>query len=446
MTAFLFAGLSAQKFEKLGKTPPMGWNSWNRYHCDVSEKLIMAMADAMATNGMKDAGYAYIVIDDCWQVSRDENGNIVADKERFPNGMKYLADYVHSKGLKFGIYSSAGTVTCQRRPGGFGHEYQDALFYARSGVDFLKYDWCGSSTQDAKSSYTNMRDALYTAGRPILFSICEWGSSKPWEWAGNVGHMWRTTGDISDSWNSMIDIFDRQKDLARYAGPGKWNDPDMLEVGNGGMTTEEYRTHFSLWCMLAAPLIAGNDIQNMNEDTKSILLNKEMIAIDQDTLGRQATCYRDVNGYQIWVKALSNNEKAICLLNKTDEKKSVLVDFTLLASIRAGGRGFGPATPPPAGATIPGTGPAQASRPATAQGAPGGQTGQRAGTQSGQQIAPQGAGMPSGPGGFQRMPQLTLADYRIRDIWEHKDLTLKENSVYIDLPPHSVKVYRFIRK
>ncbi|HLN54964.1 MAG TPA: glycoside hydrolase family 27 protein [Bacteroidales bacterium] len=441
MTAFLFAGLSGQKFEKLGKTPPMGWNSWNRYHCDVSEKLIMAMADAMSTNGMKDAGYEYIVIDDCWQISRDENGNIVPDKDRFPNGMKYLADYVHSKGLKFGIYSSAGTVTCQRRPGGFGHEYQDALFYARSGVDFLKYDWCGSSSQDAKSSYTNMRDALYTAGRPILFSICEWGSSKPWEWAGTVGHMWRTTGDISDSWNSMIDIFDRQKELARYAGPGKWNDPDMLEVGNGGMTTEEYRTHFSLWCMLAAPLIAGNDIQNMSEDTKSILLNKEMIAIDQDTLGRQATCYRDINGYQIWVKGLSNNEKAICLVNKTDEKKSVLVDFSMLASIRTGGRfgGFGPGAPPPAGAGMPGAAAGQANRPA--QAVPG-----QAGQRTAGQPAAQGAGMPAGPAGFQRMPQLTLADYRIRDIWDHKDLTLKETSVYVDLPPHSVKVYRFVRK
>ncbi|HEX2968253.1 MAG TPA: glycoside hydrolase family 27 protein [Bacteroidales bacterium] len=429
--AIISAGTYSQKFEKLAKTPPMGWNSWNRYHCDVSEKLIMAMADAMAGNGMKEAGYEYIVIDDCWQVSRDENGNIVPDKERFPNGMKYLADYIHSKGLKFGIYSSAGTVTCQRRPGGFGHEYQDALFYARNGVDFLKYDWCGSSSQDAKSSYTNMRDALYTAGRPILFSICEWGSNKPWEWAGAVGHMWRTTGDISDSWNSMIDIFEKQKDLARYAGPGRWNDPDMLEVGNGGMTTEEYKTHFSLWCMLASPLIAGNDIQSMSEDTRSILLNKEMISIDQDTLGRQATCYRDANGYQIWVKALSNNEKAICLLNKTDEKKSVLVDFALLASVRTGGRfGFGPGMPPP-----PATG---TGMPAPPQGvAP-------AAPQGGAPAVPQGAVMSAG--GFQRMPQMKLEDYRIRDVWEHKDVPLKETSMYVDLPPHSVKVYRFVRK
>jgi alpha-galactosidase len=376
IAVFLFGGVYGQKFDKLAKTPPMGWNSWNKYACDVSEGLIMAMADAMVSSGMKDAGYEYIVIDDCWQISRDENGNIVADPERFPHGIKYLADYIHSKGLKFGIYSSAGTVTCQKRPGGFGHEYQDAISYARWGVDYLKYDWCGSTTQDAKSSYTNMRDALYSAGRPIVFSICEWGTSKPWEWAGSVGNLWRTTGDISDSWNSMINIFEKQRDLARYAGPGKWNDPDMLEVGNGGMTNEEYKTHFSLWCMLASPLIAGNDLQTMTPEIKTILTNKEMIAINQDTLGRQGTCYRDNYGYQIWTKPLANNEKAVCLLNKSDEKKSVLVDFVLLGKTRTS----------------------------------------------------------------------TLENYRIRDVWEHKDINLKETSMYIELPPHSVKVFRFIKK
>jgi alpha-galactosidase len=394
VVAFLFAGMFAQKFDKLAKTPPMGWNSWNKYHCDVSETLIMGMADAMVSSGMHDAGYEYIVIDDCWQVSRDENGEIVPDKDRFPHGIKYLADYVHSKGLKFGIYSCAGTLTCQKRPGGLGHEYQDARTYARWGVDYLKYDWCNSSTQDAKSSYSNMRDALYTAGRPIVFSICEWGSNKPWEWAGTVGHLWRTTGDISDSWNSMINIFNQQKDLARYAGPGKWNDPDMLEIGNGGMTTEEYRTHFSLWCMLASPLMAGNDLLNMTPETKTILMNKEVISLNQDTLGRQATCYRDNVDYQIWIKALANNEKAICLLNKSDEKKTVQVDFALLAQVRTGGRGFGGS----------------------------GAGGQRGGT------------------------PLTIDNYRVRDLWEHKDMVLKETSIYVELLPHSVKVYRFIKK
>ncbi len=382
--AFLFLSVYAQKYDQLAKTPPMGWNSWNKYGCNVSEALIMGMADAMVSSGMKDAGYEYVVIDDCWQVSRDENGQIVADKDRFPHGIKYLADYIHSKGLKFGIYSCAGTLTCAGRPAGCGHEYQDALTYARWGVDYLKYDWCNTGTQEPKASYTIMRDGLYAAKRPIVFSICEWGSNKPWEWAGQVGHLWRTTGDISDSWNSMIEIFSQQKDLARYAGPGHWNDPDMLEVGNGGMTTEEYKTHFSLWCMLAAPLIAGNDLQNMTPEIKSILVNKEIIALDQDSLGRQGICWRDNGDYQIWMKMLAKNEKAICLLNRGDEKKSVLVDFALLA--QASAMSWGPPYP------------------------------------------------------------FKLENFTVRDLWDHKDLVLKESSMYIDLLPHSVKVYRFLKK
>ncbi len=407
---------SAQKFPGLAKTPPMGWNSWNKYHCDVSEELIMNMADAMVNSGMKDAGYEYIVIDDCWQVDRDENGEIVVDEERFPHGMKYLADYIHSKGLKFGIYSCAGTLTCQRRPGGRGHEFQDARTYARWGVDYLKYDWCNTGTQDARASYATMRDALFAAGRPIVFSLCEWGSNKPWEWAGAVGNLWRTTGDIGDNWNSMIGIFERQKDLARYAGPEGWNDPDMLEVGNGGMTTEEYKTHFSLWCMLASPLMAGNDLSDMTPEIKSILMNKEIIALNQDTLGLQATCFRDNGDYQIWVKGLANNEKVVCLLNKGDEKKSVQVDFALLATVRTLIRRYRPpAINPPGSGSFGG---------ATANTTP-----------------------PAGPPpGFRGMRQLTLNDYRIRDLWEHKDFNLKESTVYVDLPPHSVKVYRFIRK
>jgi len=383
LIAFLFLAVNAQKFDNIAKTPPMGWNSWNKYACNVSESLIMGMADAMSSSGMKDAGYQYVVIDDCWQVARDENGEIVADKDRFPHGIKYLADYIHSKGLKFGIYSCAGTLTCAGRPAGRGHEYQDALTYARWGVDYLKYDWCNTGTQEPKSSYATMRDGLFAAHRPIVFSICEWGANKPWEWAGTVGHLWRTTGDINDSWNSMIGIFIQQKDLARYAGPGHWNDPDMLEVGNGGMTTEEYKTHFSLWCMLAAPLMAGNDLQNMSPDVKSILTNKEIIALDQDSIGRQATCWRDNGDYQIWIKALSNNEKAICLLNRSDEKKSVFVDFALLAQARLR---WGDA------------------------------------------------------------PSLKLENFTVRDLWDHKDLVLKESSMYIDLLPHTVKVYRFIKK
>ena len=232
-----------------------------------------------------DAGYEYIVIDDCWQVSRDENGEIVVDAERFPNGMKHVVDYVHSKGLKFGIYSCAGT-NLSGRPGGRGHEYQDARTYASWGVDYLKYDWCNTTTQDAKASYSTMRDALYAAGRPIVFSLCEWGTAKPWEWAKDVGHLWRTTGDIRDIYESMLSILDKNGNLSRYAGPGHWNDPDMLEVGNGGMTNEEYKTHFTLWCMMAAPLMAGNDLANMTPETKEILMNDEIIALDQDKLGK----------------------------------------------------------------------------------------------------------------------------------------------------------------
>jgi alpha-galactosidase len=381
---FCFLGASAQKYDQLAKTPPMGWNSWNKYGCNVSESLIMGMADAMVSSGMKDAGYEYVVIDDCWQVSRDDNGEIVADKDRFPHGIKYLADYIHSKGLKFGIYSCAGTLTCAGRPGGRGHEYQDALTYARWGVDYLKYDWCNTGSQEAKSTYSIMRDGLYAAHRPIVFSICEWGSNKPWEWAGDVGNLWRTTGDISDSWNSMINILSQQKDLSKYAGPGHWNDPDMLEVGNGGMTTEEYKTHFSLWCMLAAPLLAGNDLQNMTPETKSILTNKEIIALDQDTLGKEGECWRNNGDYQIWIKMLANNEKAVCLLNSSDEKKSVLVDFGLLAAVRLGR--------------------------------------------------------------WEIDPPLGLEKFTVRDLWDHKDLVLKEPSMYIDLLPHTVKVYRFKMK
>jgi alpha-galactosidase len=381
--ASMAADVSAQKFEQLAQTPPMGWNSWNKFGCDVSEKLIMEIADALVSTGMADAGYAYIVIDDCWQVDRDENGEIVVDKDRFPHGMKYLADYIHSKGLKFGIYSCAGTKTCQGRPGGRGYEFQDARTYARWGVDYLKYDWCHSTTQNAQASYTLMRDALYKAGHPIVFSLCEWGSSKPWEWAGEVGHLWRTTGDIVDRWDAMLSIFDKQKDLAKYAGPGHWNDPDMLEVGNGGMTTEEYKTHFSLWCMLASPLMAGNDLRDMSKETLEILTNGEMIAVNQDTLGKQAFCFRDNGDYEIWVKKLAGDEKAVCLLNRSDETKTVEVNLPVVLKAN---ENYWSADP------------------------------------------------------------YELKNYTVRDLWEHKNVKSDENLVSVTLVPHSVKVYRFEKK
>ena len=324
-------------------TPPMGWNSWNKFGCNVSEEMIKSMADAMVTSGMKDAGYQYVVIDDCWQVSRDENGFIVADPQRFPSGMKALADYVHAKGLKFGLYSDAGTKTCAGRPGSQGHEYQDATQYARWGVDYLKYDWCNTGTRNAQEAYATMRDALAATGRPIVFSMCEWGTAKPWQWAQNVGNLWRTTGDISDHWEGkkkwddgsccsmgMLDIVDAQVGLEGAAGPGHWNDPDMLEVGNGGMTTLEYRSHFSFWAMLAAPLIAGNDLRSMTPEIRAILTNKEVIAVNQDVLGMQGRRIRKDGDKEVWVKQLKDGSRAVILFNRGKEETEVSVSWTEL--------------------------------------------------------------------------------------------------------------------
>jgi len=317
----------------LAATPPMGWNSWNKFACKVNEDLIKHAADAMVRTGMKDAGYEYIVIDDCWQISRDAAGNIVPDGERFPGGIKTLADYVHSLGLKFGIYSDAGTKTCQGRPGSRGYEFQDARQYAAWGVDYLKYDWCSSSTQDGPSSYALMRDALKASGRPIVFSLCEWGTSKPWLWAGEVGNLWRTTGDISDQWDGtkrklgVMNIVDLQVSLGTYAGPGHWNDPDMLEVGNGGMTNTEYRSHFSLWAVLAAPLIAGNDLDKMTPEIHDILTNKEVIAVDQDALGLEGRRARHEGDADVWVKQLQDGSRAVVLLNRGSAEQTIAVGW-----------------------------------------------------------------------------------------------------------------------
>ena len=228
----------------LALTPPMGWNSWNKFGCKIDETIVKQIADAMVASGMRDAGYQYVVIDDCWQLDRDANGNIIPDAKAFPSGIQALADTIHSKGLKFGIYSDAGTKTCQGRPGSWGYEFQDARQYAEWGVDYLKYDWCNNGKQNSEAAYSRMREALALCGRPIVFSICEWGSTKPWTWARDIGNLWRTTGDISDIWQArdkrrelgVVDILDLQVGLESAAGPGHWNDPDMLEVGNGGMT------------------------------------------------------------------------------------------------------------------------------------------------------------------------------------------------------------------
>lgn len=323
----------AQKFEDIARMPPMGWNSWNKFACDgINEKVIREVADAMVSSGMQQAGYQYIVIDDCWQVARDSAGNIIADPVKFPGGIKALADYVHSKGLLFGIYTCAGSKTCAGRPASLGYEYQDARQYAAWGVDFLKEDWCNTTTQNAPASYALMRDALHKAGRPIVFNLCEWGSNKPWLWAKDVGHLWRTTGDISDKWSytepgdtaarsgSVLGNLDLEDGLEKYAGPGHWNDPDMLEVGNGGLTEDEERAHFSLWCMLAAPLLAGNDLRNMTPATKAILTNKAAIAVDQDPLGQQGYRVSRTQGLEVFLKPLSGGDTAVCLLNRSEQE------------------------------------------------------------------------------------------------------------------------------
>lgn len=342
LAAFLFAsiGTFAQKFENLAPTPPMGWNSWNAFYCDINETGIIEVVDAFVELGFKDAGYEYIVIDDCWQVDRDENGNIVADKERFPSGIKALADYVHSKGLKFGLYSDAGTTTCAGRPGSLGHEYQDARTYAEWGVDFLKYDWCSTENQIAIDDYRLMRDALYQAGRPVLFSICEWGKNQSWKWAGEFGHMWRVTYDIHPEWIKdggnlgVVEILDlvNERKVAQYAKPNAWNDPDMLHVGNGNLTFVENRTHFSLWCMMAAPLMMGTDLRKINKEILEILTNKEMIAIDQDPKGIQGTLIKDMGETQIYCKPLSpsadgKQRDAYFLLNRADNTRNIEIQF-----------------------------------------------------------------------------------------------------------------------
>jgi alpha-galactosidase len=343
LTAVSFAQSDVSK--GLALTPPMGWNTWNKFACNVSDELVRGMADAMVKSGMKDAGYQYIVIDDCWQVSRDAQGSIVADAQRFPHGIKAVADYVHSLGLKFGIYSDAGALTCQKRPAGLGHEYQDARTYASWDVDYLKYDWCNTLPgQDARSSYANIRQALDASGRPIVLSICEWGTHQPWLWGKEAGgNLWRTTGDIQDHWagqqkwpdgsccsNGMLDIADQNEPLYSAAGPGHWNDPDMLEVGNGGMTTTEYRSHFSLWALMAAPLMAGNDLRSMTPEIRDILTNKEVIAIDQDSLGRQGRRVAKDGDLEVWAKQLKNGDRAVILLNRSSSAQQITANWEQL--------------------------------------------------------------------------------------------------------------------
>ncbi|GAB3241304.1 hypothetical protein GCM10027346_36550 [Hymenobacter seoulensis] len=326
-----------KKYENLALTPPMGWNSWNKFACNVDEKLIREVADAMVSSGMKDAGYTYINIDDCWHGDRDAQGFIQPDPKRFPSGMKALADYIHSKGLKMGVYSDAGSQTCGGRPGSRGYEFQDAQMYASWGVDYLKYDWCNTEGLKAEGAYKTITAALRKAGRPMVLSICEWGNDKPWEWGPAVGHLWRTTGDIYNcfdciedhgTWKSfgVMAILDKQEGLRQYAGPGHWNDPDMLEVGNG-MVVNEDRAHFAMWAMLAAPLITGNDIRSMKKETVDILTNREVLAINQDKLGVQGFRHSVKDSLETWLKPLDGGKWAVTFLNRSRRPQPVSLDW-----------------------------------------------------------------------------------------------------------------------
>jgi alpha-galactosidase len=307
-------------YNGLAKTPPMGWNSWNLFKGRVNDEIVRGIADAMVTSGMRDAGFVYVNIDDTWEgEQRDAQGNITTNS-KFPD-MKALADYVHSKGLKLGIYTSPGPNTCAGYEGTYGHEDQDARTFAAWGIDYVKYDWCGARTlytdEDMPAVYQKFGEALQKTGRPIVYSLCQYGRLDVWKWGPDVGgNLWRTTGDIGDRWDSMTRIGFGQSDLAQFAKPGHWNDPDMLEVGNGGMTADEYRTHMSLWSILAAPLLAGNDIRNMTAETKSILMNPEVIAVDQDKTGLQGKRIWQSSDQEIWLRELTDGQRAIALFNR----------------------------------------------------------------------------------------------------------------------------------
>lgn len=322
--------ISTVPSNNLALTPPMGWNSWNHFADKVNDSIVRSTADALVSSGLAAVGYSFINIDDCWEGHRDSDGNIVPNKKF--SDMKALADYVHSKGLKLGIYSSPGPFTCGGYLGSYGHEEQDAKTYASWGIDYLKYDWCSASRlysiKELQAVYQKMGLALAKSSRPIVYSLCEYGMGNVWKWGTRVGaNLWRTTGDIQDNWTSMSDIGFNQDALAPYAGPGHWNDPDMLEVGNSGMTDTEYRTHFSLWCLLAAPLMAGNELQKMSPSTLEILSNKEAIEIDQDPIGKQATTISKKGDIQILARDLKDGTKAVGLFNRGTKSTVATLNF-----------------------------------------------------------------------------------------------------------------------
>ncbi len=324
----------------LAQTPPMGWNSWNTFGGELCDELVRETADAFVETGLQDAGYEYVVMDDIWEADERVDGKLTWDPDKFPEGIPALAEYVHSKGLKFGIYSCAGSHTCAGKPASYGYELEDARTFADWGVDFLKYDFCYVPPgADGPMLYRRMGQALRSTGRPILFSMCEWGANKPWEWGASAGgHMWRTTGDINDSWESILEIgFRKQQGLECYAGPGHWNDPDMLVVGMYGKgnvaresvcTDAEYRSHFVLWCLLASPLMIGCDVRNMNTATRELLMNKNLIAVNQDRLGAQGFCigktYHGREKATVYAKPLEDGSLAIGLFNLGERKQRIV--------------------------------------------------------------------------------------------------------------------------
>ena len=323
----------------IAPTPPMGWNSWNTFGADIDANVVTETADALVEAGLKDAGYRYVVIDDLWEADERADGRLTWDAEKFPDGIPAVADAVHDRGLKFGIYSCAGSHTCGGKPASYGYEEIDAATFAEWGVDFLKYDFCYRPPGvDAVTLYRRMGQALRATGRPIVFSLCEWGSNEPWRWGASVGgHMWRTTGDISDSWESILHIgFEKQVGLEAYAGPDHWNDPDMLVVGmygkgnvaRGGCSDGEYRCHFALWCLLAAPLMIGCDVRSMSDTTRRILLNERLIAVDQDALGRQGhrvgQMWHGRQRGEVWAKPLADGSIAVGLFHLGDRERQRL--------------------------------------------------------------------------------------------------------------------------
>ena len=308
----------------LAPTPPMGWNSWNRFGVKIDERLVLETAEAIVESGMRDAGYRYVVIDDGWMApERDRNGDFVADPAKFPSGIAALAERIHALGLRFGIYTDAGTRTCQGLPASLGYEFRDARRFAAWGVDYVKVDWCHTAGLGPRACYAKWAMAIQATRRPIVLSICEWGRARPWEWAGRLGHLWRTCWDIQPEWSSVTTILDRQAELHPYSGPDHWNDPDMLEVGNG-LTASEDRAHFALWAMLAAPLMAGNDLRQMSDGVRAILTATEIVAIDQDALGMQARRVRREEDIEVWVRGLAGSRAvAVALFNRGPQDREL---------------------------------------------------------------------------------------------------------------------------